>query len=135
SRSVESVTSATSEREQRDHPRRSADPPARVLAAVASPGRHALPSFPRSLRLRTRTSAAIDDGAAPRGYGICALNGTLVIVFAHEIARRPLSVVRSRNAHVSCSTLYGRASIFIGTRATSFSGVYPYAPHSTVLSF
>ena len=58
-----------------------------------------------------------------RAYGICALNGTLAIVLAQLIAMRPLSVVTSRNAQVSCSTLKGSASTFIATRATSFSGV------------
>ena len=56
-------------------------------------------------------------------YGSCALNATLAIVFAHAIAMRPLSGVTSRNAQVSCSTLNGMDSTFMGTRATSLSGV------------
>src|ERR1043166_490554 len=58
------------------------------------------------------------------GYGACALKGTLAMVFPHEIAMRPPSVVMSSNAQVSCSTLNGSVSTFIGTRATSLSGVY-----------
>src|SRR6266853_2202142 len=62
-----------------------------------------------------------------------ALKGVLAMVFPHMRAILPLSFVMSRKLHVNCSTAKGSVSSFIGTRATSFSGVYPYAPHSAVL--
>lgn len=70
-------------------------------------------------------TCALETGHSTDGgdYGSCALNGALAIVLPQLIAMRPPSVVTSRNAQVSCSTLKGRVSTFMATRATSFSGV------------
>src|SRR5436190_11024555 len=65
------------------------------------------------------------SGRQRAGSYMVALNGVLAMVFPHINAMRPPSLVMSRKVQVSCSTPNGNDSTFIGTRATSLSGVYP----------
>src|SRR3989442_14708221 len=58
-----------------------------------------------------------DSGQLP------TLNGTDAIWLPHEMAIAPPSSVMSTNPHVSCSTVCGSVSSFIGARTTSLSRV------------